>query len=247
MGSASSCRWHRNPVTREAGRWRCTECKHLDQCSALINYPLTLTFLSLSVAVTQQGQFLPSQPPGHPPWCYRFWFFTFMFWHECQKTASPRAMTASDTVPCPATARCCQTLQHLEGRSGHPCWRALCSPRGPPRVPGTTLPGVGPRGWGCCSELSHLDNLSGGGVHTPRSSYASVSSCARGCPHSHASPARAHPRLSFCAGCTVSCSPAGLRLGSCLRFCLQGATLLSPASEACPSPKPGLTRYLWLC
>lgn len=175
-------------------------------------------------------------------------FFTCMFWHKYQKNTSPGAMTISSFVPCPAMVRHCQTLWHSEGCSGHAPLQVLCLPRGLPRMPGTVLPGVGPQGYGCCAELPHLDHPSGGHecMHIAWSSCASVSSCVWGCS--------AHTRpqlmltscLSFCAGCTVSCSPAGLGLSSCLYFCLQGATLPSPALVACPSPKPGLTGYLWL-
>lgn len=47
---------------REAGSQRCRDLKHLHQCSVLINYPLTFTFISQSSAVTQQGQSLPPWP-----------------------------------------------------------------------------------------------------------------------------------------------------------------------------------------
>ena len=85
-----------------------------------------------------------------------------MFWHKCRKTASPRAVTASRSVPCPAMARHCRTLRHSEGCSGHHPLQVLCLPRGLPRVPGTALPRVGSRGWRGCAELSHPNNPSGG-------------------------------------------------------------------------------------
>lgn len=102
-------------------------------------------------------------------------------------------------MPCPAMVRHCQTLWHSEGRSGHTPLQVLCLPRGLPQIPGTVLPGVGPQGWGCCAELSHLDHPSGGHacVHIAWSSCASISSCVWGCSCSHTSPAHAHQLFVF--------------------------------------------------
>lgn len=178
-------------------RWLRTERKHSDQCSALINYPLTLTFISLSVAVTQQGQFPATRTSSLV--LLGLFFFTCVFWHKSQKNTSPRAMIISSSVACPAMARHCQTLWHSEGCSGHAPLQLLCLSRGLPWMPGTVLPGVGPQGYGCCAELSHPHHPSGGHVctHIAWSWCASVSSCVRGCSCSHTSPAHAHQLFVF--------------------------------------------------
>lgn len=87
---------------REAGCWRCQDLQHSQQCSVLINYPLTFTFISLSAAVTQRGQSLPPWPHKCPPWVYFCFFFTCMFWHEYGR-AAPSSLRLPVAL-CPAWA-----------------------------------------------------------------------------------------------------------------------------------------------
>lgn len=98
---------------RDAGCWCCRDLKHSHQCSALINYPLTFTFISLSAAVTQQGQSLPPRPHRCPPRVYFCFFFTCMLWHE--------SVTASGSMPCLGTP-CHKHSAGPEYHPGHPAW-----------------------------------------------------------------------------------------------------------------------------